>query len=99
MGTPLDYSKYYTEDTSGSFRNVHNAVVDFSTLSDQIEKMSAMVTARVSAVRAKGSAISVADMFDLQAAMNKLSQISEGSSAVIGGLNAACTAISRNIKG
>jgi hypothetical protein len=96
---PLDLSKYYTEDTSGAFSNTNKAVVNFSSLSDQIEKMSAMVAARVSAVKSKGSAISVADMFDLQAAMNKLSQISEGASAVIGGLNAACSAIARNIKG
>lgn len=75
------------------------AKVDFSPLVQQIEALSALVAAQISTARDKKSSISVADMFSLQAAMNKLSQFSDAASNVVAGLNAASGSIARNIKG
>jgi len=79
-------------------KSANTAAVNFSPLAAQIEYLSSLVESRISAVQAQKSAVSVADMFDLQATMNKLSQFSEAASSVISGLNSVASAISRNIK-
>jgi hypothetical protein len=88
-----------TLDDKSSWIAKKTSTVDFSPLSQQIEYLSGVVAARISEVKAKKSAVSVADMFDLQATMTKLSQYSEAASSVIAGLNSVASTISRNIKG
>jgi len=43
--------------------------------------------------------MSIADMFDLQMAMNKLQQFSEMSTAVIAAMHTSINSMARNIKG
>ena len=50
-------------------------------------------------IKTRRSAISIADMFDMQILMNHLSQISEMSSAVVNASNAAINTMARAVKG
>lgn len=84
---------------SGAWFQIKPSRVDFSPLVKHIEVLSSMVAAQISTARDKKSSISVADMFSLQAAMNKLSQFSDAASNVIAGLNSAASQVARNIKG
>ena len=72
--------------------------IEFSYLVDALNQLSALAKSKIAAIRSKKSAMSIADMFDLQMSMNKLSQFSEMSTAVIGAVNQASQSVSRNIK-
>jgi hypothetical protein len=74
-------------------------VADFSPLVNFIESLSLAVRTKIAAIRSKKSSMSIADMFDLQMAMNKLSQFSEMSTSLIAALNQSSNSISRNVKG
>lgn len=74
-------------------------IIFFSDLSKRIDEYSAIVKSMVGSIQAKTSAMTIADMFDVQAAMNKLSQFTEAASSLIAGLNTMAQAVSRNIKG
>jgi len=50
-------------------------------------------------LKARRSAISIADMFDMQMLMNHLSQLSEMSTAVVSASNSAISSMARNVKG
>jgi len=50
-------------------------------------------------IKARGSAISIGDMFDMQMLMNHLSQLSEMSTSVVSASNTAILSMSRNVKG
>ncbi len=50
-------------------------------------------------IKARRSAISIADMFDMQMLMNHLSQMSEMSTAVVNAANSAIVSMARNVKG
>ncbi|MFT4552236.1 MAG: hypothetical protein ACI9S8_000861 [Chlamydiales bacterium] len=56
------------------------------------------VQARVNKLKESGDAISIADMFDMQMAMNKLSQSSEMATSVVSSANQAIISVTRNIK-
>lgn len=71
----------------------------FSYLVDEINRLSAQAKSKVANIRSKGSAMSIADMFDLQMAMNKLSQVSEMSTSVIGAMQTSIISMARNVKG
>jgi len=72
--------------------------VDFNVLIDQIEELTGMAKSKIAGIREKRSAMSIADMFDLQMAMNKLSQMSEMSTSLISALNTSIFAMARNVK-
>lgn len=73
--------------------------MQFSYLLDQVNFLSTAAKSKINMIRSKGSAMSIADMFDLQMAMNKLSQFSEMATGVIGAVNGSISAINRNMKG
>jgi len=73
--------------------------VAFSVLVDEIERLSQVAKSKIAQIRSKRSAMSIADMFDLQMAMNKLSQFSEMSTSVITAMNTAISTMARNVKG
>ncbi len=54
--------------------------------------------AKISAIKSRRSAISIADMFEMQMLMNHLSQLSEMSTAVVAASNTAISSMARNIK-
>jgi len=71
--------------------------IEFSPLVDMIEFLSVQAKSQIAKIRSKKSAMSVADMFDLQMAMNKLSQFSEMSTSVVSAINTSISAINRNL--
>ncbi len=73
--------------------------VQFSVLVDEIERLTAVAKSKIAQIRSKKSAMSIADMFDLQMAMNKLSQFSEMSTSIISAMNTAINSMARNVKG
>lgn len=54
---------------------------------------------KLNAIKDRRSAISIADMFDMQMLMNHLSQMSEMSTAIVNAANGAITTMARNVKG
>jgi len=76
-----------------------NQGVGFSVLVDQIEELTMIAKSKIAQIRSKRSAMSIADMFDLQMAMNKLSQFSDMSTSVINSMNTSIGTMARNIKG
>lgn len=71
----------------------------FGELAMAIDNLSNVAKQKIAMIQAKGSAMSVADMFDLQMIMNKLSQFSEMSTSIMAAMNTAINSLSRNIKG
>ena len=53
---------------------------------------------KLSAIRNAQSSISIADMFDMQMRMNKLSQFSEMATSVVGAANNCISTLARGIK-
>lgn len=53
---------------------------------------------KLETLKARRSAISIADMFDMQMLMNHLSQLSEMSTAVVQASNGAIQSMARNVK-
>ncbi|MBT13074.1 MAG: type III secretion system needle subunit protein SctF [Oceanospirillaceae bacterium] len=54
---------------------------------------------KLNQIKQRRSAISIADMFDMQMLMNHLSQLSEMSTAVVNAANSAIVSMARNVKG
>jgi hypothetical protein len=50
-------------------------------------------------IQQRRSAISIADMFEMQMLMNHLSQLSEMSTSVVSSSNTAISSMARNVKG
>jgi hypothetical protein len=55
--------------------------------------------AKLETMKSRRSAISIADMFDMQMLMNHLSQLSEMSTSVVSASNSAISSMARNVKG
>jgi hypothetical protein len=72
--------------------------VTFSVLVDELERLTQVAKSKIAQIRSKRSAMSIADMFDLQMAMNKLSQFSEMSTSVVQAMQSACMSMTRGIK-
>jgi hypothetical protein len=72
--------------------------VIFSFLVDAINSLTAVAKSKIAIIRSKKSAMSIADMFDLQMAMNRLSQFSEMSTSVISAMNTSMNSMARNMK-
>jgi len=84
---------------SGGYLSNPQLGIDFSVLVSAINVLTATALSKIAQIRSKGSAMSIADMFDLQMAMNKLTQFSEMSTSVITAMNTSINDISRNMKG
>lgn len=82
-----------------SAMTTQKTAVDYKVLVDEIEKLTALAKSKIAAIRSKGSAMSIGDMFDLQMAMNKLQQFSEMSTSVISAMNTSINSMARNVKG
>jgi len=72
--------------------------VNFSYLVDGIEQLTMIAMSKIARIRSQQSAMSIGDMFDLQMAMNKLSQFSEMSTSMISAMNTAINSMARNVK-
>lgn len=72
--------------------------LSFSVLVDTIENLTSLAKSKIAMIRSKRSSVSIADMFDLQMAMNRLTQLSEMSTSVISSMNTAISAMSKNIR-
>jgi len=90
-------------DTSGTGYVVSGAYlvgkkgVSFSALVSAIEDLTAVAKSKIAMIRSKRSAMSIADMFDLQMAMNRLSQLSEMSTSVISAMNSSIASMAKNV--
>lgn len=73
--------------------------VTFGYLVDMIEQLTITAKSKIARIRSQKSAMSIGDMFDLQMAMNKLSQFSEMSTSIISAMNTAINSVSRKISG
>ena len=86
----------------GTRRGIH-----FKPLIDGIEELTQQVSAKIEAIRRSNGdgvaggnkEISIAEMFELQMSMNKLTQFSEMSTGVLSGMNSAINTMAHNLKG
>jgi len=78
--------------------NTHQGI-QFSYLTNYIDELSAVVKSKIAQMQSKTSAMSIADMFDLQSAMNKLAQVSEMATSIVSSFNTTIMDYARNIKG
>jgi len=72
---------------------------DVETLVKVVTDATASAKQKLDDIKARQSAISIGDMFDMQMLMNHLSQLSEMSTSVVGASNTAILSMSRNVKG
>jgi hypothetical protein len=82
---------------SGAFTAAKKGI-SFSALVSAIEDLTAVAKSKIAMIRSKRSAVSIADMFDLQMSMNQLSQMSEMSTSVISAMNSAVSTTAKNIR-
>jgi len=97
-GNPNTGGSLSTAGVGAGWMTTKYGNINFSALVSTIDQLSVATTSKIAQIRSKGSAMSIADMFDLQMAMNKLSQFSEMSTAVISALTSSSNSVSRNIK-
>lgn len=64
-----------------------------------VEQSSIEAKQKLDSIKQRKSAISIADMFDMQMLMNHLSQMSEMSTAVVNAANSSIVSMARNVKG
>jgi hypothetical protein len=87
-----------TSLTQGILGGQQQAVA-FGPLIDIINHLTNDVKSKIGIIRSKRSAMSIADMFDLQMMMNKLSQMSELSTSMLTAMNTSVLSMCRNMKG
>lgn len=78
-------------DTTGSGFNIGSLV-------DTLTEATNEVKSQLQEMKAKGSNISIVDMFQMQMKMNRLSQLSEMTTGVVGAANTAIASMARNVK-
>lgn len=66
----------------------------FAYVADQTD----IVNQKLATLKSAGSSLSITDMFEMQMKMNRLSQISEMSTAVVSAASGSITSIARNVK-
>jgi hypothetical protein len=71
--------------------------ISFSALVSAIEDLTAVAKSKIAMIRSKRSSMSIADMFDLQMAMNRLSQLSDMSTSVIQAMNNSVSTMAKNV--
>jgi len=64
-----------------------------------VNTATASAKAKLLEIQARRSAISIADMFEMQMLMNHLSQLSEMSTSVVSASHTAVSSMARNVKG
>jgi len=101
MATPGGYTNKYDQITplQGQVFGGTQQAVGFGPLMDIINQMTNDVKSQLGVIRSKRSAMSIADMFDLQLMMNKLSQVSEMSTSVVTSMQTSIMSLARNMKG
>ena len=99
MTTPFTDPWQSLNITSGGWLANPQLGLQFSVLVNTINDLTAVAKSKIAIIRSKKSAMSIADMFDLQMAMNKLTQFSEMSTSIISAMNTAINDIARNMKG
>jgi hypothetical protein len=72
--------------------------IEFSPLVQMINFLSQQAVSMIAQIRSQQSSMSIADMFSLQMAMNKLSQFSEMSTDIVSAVNTSALSMARNIK-
>jgi len=72
---------------------------DMETLVKVVTDATVSAKQKLDDIKARGSAISIGDMFDMQMLMNQLSQLSEMSTSVVSASNTAILSMARNVKG
>ncbi len=72
---------------------------DVETLVQVVTDATLSAKTKLDDIKARGSAISIGDMFDMQMLMNHLSQLSEMSTSVVSASNTAILSMARNTKG
>ena len=76
--------------------------IDFHELASGIQDLTASVIGKIEIARKRDADkkdMSIAEMFDLQLAMNQLSQFSEMSTSLVSAMNGAISTMARNVKG
>jgi hypothetical protein len=82
---------------SGAYFVAEKKGISFSALISAIEDLTAVAKSKIAMIRSKRSSMSIADMFDLQMAMNRLSQLSDMSTSVIQAMNTSVGSIAKNV--
>ena len=77
----------------------HISFIFISTMIELVVEEQNRVQAKLSAIRKAKSSISIADMFEMQMRMNKLSQFTEMSSSIISASNQAIRSLTSGTKG
>lgn len=72
---------------------------DATVLSELLDSTTKVVKDKLEQIKDNGSSISIADMFDVQIMMNRLSQFSEMSTSVLAAANTSIQSMARNVKG
>ncbi len=72
--------------------------ISFEELIAIVNEQTKQVKDKISDMRDKGDEISIGEMFEMQMAMNLLSQLSEMSTQVVSSANGAIIQVARNIK-
>ena len=86
--------------TAGAgFMDKKFTTIDFTPLVDMIDLLSVQVKSKLATIRSKRSSMTIADMFDMQMGMNKLSQVSEMSTAIVSAVQQSLSRIAQGIKG
>lgn len=72
--------------------------INFGDMTKIVSDATTAVKQKLAALTAKKSSISVVDMFEMQMAMNHLSQLSEMSTSVMSAANSSIASMARNVK-
>lgn len=72
--------------------------INFGDMTAIVSDATTAVKQKLAQLTAKKSAISVVDMFEMQMAMNHLSQLSEMSTSVMSAANSSIASMARNVK-
>lgn len=73
--------------------------INFNDLISPIDDAANRVKNQLDKITEAGSAMNVSDMFKMQFDMNRLSQICESTSSVVGAMHSAISTLARNTKG
>jgi len=93
---------YIIQENNAMASTAKHEAINFSELLTNINELTEVVADKIDAFRSQDGEkkeMSIAEMFDLQLAMNKLSQLTEMSTGVVSGMNMAIASMSRNLKG
>jgi hypothetical protein len=87
----------YAGGVSGAYFTGVKKGISFSALVSAIEDLTMVAKSKIAMIRSKRSSMSIADMFDLQMAMNRLSQLSDMSTSVIQAMNNSVSTMAKNV--